>query len=361
MKKLYFLGVFLLPHVIIAQKSVDLDRYSFSVQFRSLPKKPVDSSYRTYHVEVEGTRLMEPFLRDLTPERSVLLDGWRKLPQNGHLAINVKLGDLIPESVSLKQRTEPIKNRSGQVTGTRTYYHQEVTYSFEATATIHDFKGVHIMDQELADRQYKRVYKSPEFTVRALADGYFVLNSMSITSKLYEDCVNRATRYLSERITEDFGFSEVTVKDNMWIIDSRKHPEYSNHRRAFQQLTEVLFSMNASTPIDNAKVQLEPVIEYFEKIKKIYTSTSKHDRKIRYASYFNLAVLYYYLDDPQAMMKEARGLALNDFDARDAKGFENTATWLKNLFLETNIHTRHFHIDTSIFKGPYEQDDVTVK
>ena len=147
----------------------------------------------------------------------------------------------------------------------------------------------------------------------------------------------------------------------MWIVDSRKHPEYAAHRKAFQQMNEVMFNMNASSSIAGVRVQLKPVIDYFEKIKRTYTSTNKHDRKIRYASYFNLAVLYYYLDDPQAMMKEANGLVLNDFDARDGRGFEQTATWLKNLFQQTNIYTRHFNIDPSTFKGPYEKEDVTVK
>jgi hypothetical protein len=167
--------------------------------------------------------------------------------------------------------------------------------------------------------------------------------------------------YLSDRITENFGFEEVTAKDFMWIIDSRKHPEYRAHRQAFQQMNEVLFTLNASSSMEGVREKLQPVIDYFEKIKKNYSSTSKHDRKIRYASYFNLAVIYYYLDDPKAMMKEANGLELNDFDAKDAKGFVQTATWLKNLFQQTNIYTRHFSIDPSVFKGPYEKDDVTAK
>jgi hypothetical protein len=141
----------------------------------------------------------------------------------------------------------------------------------------------------------------------------------------------------------------------MWIIDSRKHPEYSSHRNAFLQLKDVLFSISANKPLDGVREQVKPVIDYFEGIKKRYTSTSKHDRKIRYASYFNLAVLYYYLDDPQAMLKEAAGLILNDFDARDGKAFETTALRLKNQFEETKINTRHFTIDPSSFRGPNEK------
>jgi hypothetical protein len=359
-KKLYFFALLAISLGINAQKKVDLDRFRFSVQYRSLPKMQIDSTYRTYNVEVEGTRLMQSFLNEMSPENSVLLEGWRKLPQDGHLDIKVKLGDLVPESVSVKERIETSKNRAGQVT-TKTYYRQEVVYSFESLATITDYKGAHIMDQELAGRGNKQVYRSPEFASRILAEGYFALNSLTVTKELYQGCVTRAMHYLSERITDNFGFNAVTSNDFMWIVDSRKHPEYTAHRQAFQQISEVLFNMNANTSIDGAREQLKPVIDYFEKIKRIYSSTSKHDRKMKYASYFNLAVLYYYLDDPQAMMKEAKGLELNDYDAKDARGFVQTATWLKNLFEQNNIYTRHFTINPAAFKGPYEKAEVTAK
>lgn len=360
MKKLSFITLFLLPLSVFSQKSVDLDRFRFSVQLRNLPEMKLDSSYRTYHVEVDGTKLMQPFLQHLSPEKTVLLEGWKKLPANGHLSINVKLGDLLPESVSVKERSVVVKNKSGQVTGTKNFYYQEVIYSFEAEAKISDYRGRHIMDQQLTNRNSKRTYRSPEFALRAMAEGYFVINSLAVTKDLYQDCVERAMHTLSNRITRNFGFEEATARDFMWIIDSRKHPEYTAWRKTFSIMNEVLFSMNAYTPIEGTREQLKPVIDYYEKIKKEYTSNKRHDRKIRYGCYYNLAVLYYYLDDPQAMMKEANGLMLNDYDANDGKGLEKTAIWLKSIFQQTNIYTRHFPIDPSVFKGPYEQSDVTI-
>jgi hypothetical protein len=343
-----------------AQKKVDLDRFSFSVAYMSLPKMKIDSTYRTYSVTVQGTKLMQPFLKDLDPEKNVVLEGWRNLQEKGHLLINVNLDDLLPESVSIKERTEVIKNRAGQVTN-RVYYHEEVKYSFAANATIEDYKGIHITDLNLASRNNKYVYNSPEFALRPLAEGYFLLNTPKITQDLYRRCVTNAMNKLSESITDNFGFRKVVSNDIMWIVDSRKHPEYAAHRQAFQQLSEVFFSMSATSSIEKVREQVKPVIDYFESIKKEYTSTSKHDRKMRYASYFNLAVLYYYLDDPQKMMKEAQGLILNDYDTRDGKGFEQTAVWLKNLFETNNIFTRHFNIDVASFKGPYKKDALTLK
>ncbi len=345
----------------LAQKKVDLDPYSFTVHWRSLPTMKIDSTYRTYNVDVETTRLMQTFLNELTPEETVILEGWKKLPAGGHITIKVNLEDLLPESVAVRERAESIKDRNGQVTGTRTYYREEVRYSFAARAVITDYRGAHVLDLNLASRGDKYTYNSPEFALRPLAQGYFMLNSARITGELFRACVNNAMHRLSEDITEDFGFSKVSSRDQMWIVDSRKHPEYDAHREAFRTITDVLFSMNADSSIDQAREKLKPVIAYFEKLKTEYSSSSKHDRKMRYASYYNLAVLYYYLDDPQSMMKEAQGLILNDYDVRDGKAFERTAIWLKNLFETNNIYTRHFPIDPSTFKGPFEKESVSVK
>lgn len=357
-KKIYFLAVCLLPLMAAAQKKVDLDPYSFSVQYRSLPKMKIDSTYRTYNVTIAASRMMQPFFKELSPENTVQLDGWKKLAEGGHVTISVQLEDLLPEAVSVKERVENTKNTQGQIT-TRTFYREEVLYSFAANASITDYKGVHILDIPLASRGSRLVYNSPEFALKPLAQGYFALNTFKITSDLYRRCVTNAMHQLSETVTDNYGFREVTGNDVMWIVDSKKHPEYEAHRNAFRQLSEFLFSMNANTPIEKVKQQVKPVIDYFEKIKKEYSSSSKHDRKMRYASYFNLAVLYYYLDDPQLMQKEAQGLILNDYDTRDGRAFEQTAVWLRNIFQTNNIYTRHFNIDISSFKGPFEKDAVT--
>lgn len=355
-----FLFFALLPLFTLAQKSVDLDKYKFTVQFRALPGMRIDSTYRTYDVSVSTTQLMNGFLQGMEPDRSVKLEGWKKLPENGHLQVQVKLGDLLPGDLAVKERVVSSRNGNGIITGTRTYYYQELTYTFEARAIITDYHGMHILDEELAARNYKRIYRSPEFTLRPMAEGYFLVNSLALTKELFRECSNNAMHILNERLNNNFGFEPVSVNDMMWVIDSRKHDEYGDWRKAIRQASDVLFSMSASEPITGASEQLQPVIDYFEKIKRNYSSTNRHDRKIRYGAYYNLAVLYYYLDDPASMMREANGLELNDFDANDAKGFKRTATWLKNLFEQNNIYTRHFPINPDQYMGPLEQPAVSM-
>jgi hypothetical protein len=360
-KRLLIAAITLLPIAASSQK-LDLDRFRFTAEFRTLPAYRLDSSYHTYNVSIQGTKLMKGYLEDMTPERTVLLEGWKMIPKAGHISVDVKLEEMLPETFSVKTRAEAIRDRNGVQTGTRTYYYQEVVYTFSAFAEINDYRGGHIENIVLADRGYKQSYTSPEFTVPFMAEGYFLANSVAITERLYKNCVTRAMHYLSEKLTENYGYGEATITDQMWIIDTKKHPEYSAHRSTFLALKDVLFSLSADKPLTGVREQMQPAINYFESIKKKYTSTSKHDRKIRYASYYNLAVLYYYLDDPQSMLKEAAGLILNDFDARDGKNLEASAIRLKNLFEETKISSRHFSIDTTGYKGPFETSSgVAVK
>lgn len=133
MKKYYLLILLVIPAALFAQKKVDLDRFNFKVQFRSLPDMRLDSSYRTYNVSVSNTRLMQPFMKGMEPANTVLLDGWKKLPKDGHINIDIKLEDLLPESVTVKERIVNVTNKSGVVTGTSKLYYQEVVYTFAAT------------------------------------------------------------------------------------------------------------------------------------------------------------------------------------------------------------------------------------
>jgi hypothetical protein len=60
-------------------------------------------------------------------------------------------GRSFTESFSVKERVENIKDKNGQVTGTRTFYSEEVIYTFAATAAINNYKGIHVMDEVLSN------------------------------------------------------------------------------------------------------------------------------------------------------------------------------------------------------------------
>jgi hypothetical protein len=111
--------------------------------------------------------------------------------------------------------------------------------------------------------------------------------------------------------------------------------------------------MSPDESLDVIKGQLKPVIDYFNSVKKKYASSSKWDKKLRYASYFNLAKIYWYLDDPDAAMKEATELVINGYDSKDGKRLENVSVDLKVQMRQAKMNSRHFPMRVQDYQGPF--------
>ena len=84
---------------------------------------------------------------------------------------------------------------------------------------------------------------------------------------------------------------------------------------------------------------MQPVIDYFENAKKQYVTSSKEDRKMRYASFYDLAKIYLYFDEPEKAMTEADALAMNDFDERDGRALRQEALVLQNKLRKNNANS----------------------
>ena len=163
--------------------------------------------------------------------------------------------------------------------------------------------------------------------------------------------MDEAINSLNATLTENYGYADRTVSDFFWVLDSRKHPEYENHRRAWIDFKQAISAMTPDESLDQVKLELKPVIEYYNSIKKKYNSNSKADKKLRYASYYNLAKIYWYLDDPDSGLKEANELVINGFDAKDGKGLEAGATNLKIQLRQAKRNTRHFKLNVDEYQG----------
>ena len=95
---------------------------------------------------------------------------------------------------------------------------------------------------------------------------FFRYNVIPVTSDIIRQETNNTMLQLSNMLTYDYGFSQRTVNDFMWILDSRKHPEYNDHRNAFITVKEALFQMNANEPLNKVREMMQPAIDYFEKV-----------------------------------------------------------------------------------------------
>ena len=341
----------LLAYIAGQGQKVDLDKFYFTASYRELPSQPLDTSYHTFSVSAESGPLTKVAVKPVEMEQRVMMDGWKRLQNGAHLQVQFKFEDVIVEQTSAKENVEILKDKNGKETGKRSTYVMQATYTYGATARITDYKGQFVASFTFASRDQKHVYNSESFPTSSEALAYIRFGLVVVTNQLIKQSVNDAINSLNATLTYNYGYPDKMVNDFFWVLDSRKHPEYENHRRAWINFKQAISAMTPDEPLDKVKMELQPVIDYYNSVKKKYNSNSKADKKLRYSSYYNLAKIYWYLDDPDAGMKEANELVINGFDARDGKGLEVGATNLKMQLRSAKRATRHFPINTGEYQG----------
>jgi hypothetical protein len=351
MKNKWIIPVLMLVGTATLAQKVDLDKYTFTAAFRDLPRMQIDTSFHTFDFSYEAGPLMKLAVGKDHPEESIYLHGWRKLPSNAHLNIHLQMEDLIIVKSDVQQREELTKDKSGNVTGKKIWYAPLLTYTYTARVSVTDYTGRTYQQYQAVDRNNQFQYKGIE-SPNKFAAANLLLNMFTLTTMLSKDVLYKTINQLSQDLSNNYGYIDRRNVEEVWILDSRKHPEYDDFRKNWGIIKNALFKMDPNEPIDGIREEVKPAIAYFERIRKEYNTSKKGDRKLRYATHYLLSKLYYYLDDPDNQAREASDLILNDYDSRDGRGLEEGAALLKEQLRLNKRTTRHFPLDVASLHGP---------
>jgi hypothetical protein len=334
-------------------QSVDLDRFSFNARYRNLPQRPLDTAYRTYSVNIETGQVMKALNRREEMLDQLVIDGWKQLPYDAHVQISVEMEDVLIEGSEMTTRVYPIKDKEGKQIGERKTFRNQVRYSYAAHWKMSDYKGNVIHQEVIATRMNKATHTSPEYNSEVEARAASMFGFVGLLNQLNQQTMNGIIRDLSGWLTNNYGFTENYVSDFLWILNKRKHDEHEGFHRAFISFRQAMMYMNPNDPLDEVKMKMKPAIDYFNNVKRMYAgSTSRNDRKILYAASFNLAKIYYYLDEPEKSMAEAGEVVMNGYDAREGERLQNWAAELQNRMQVNGVKTRHFPRNPESFRGP---------
>jgi hypothetical protein len=352
MKKATLTVFFTYLFISLCAQRVDLDRFNFTVSYRDFPDEPLPPAYKTFNVRIEAAPSLGLGYTTSSLENMINIEGMKKVTGTGHVTILCILDDIVFEKGGTKERVDVRKDRQG-VESRRSYFSSEMVYSFSARASVYDYKGNTILSNYiLSSRDDRRMYKTPEYANPVEVANYCNNNILEIKSNLAKQLVNGAVSNLNATLNTRYGYTIQRVNDIFWILNNKKHPEYAEHQKAWNNFKNAVVMINANEPLDKVREKMKPVIDYFEKLKTVYTASDKEGRKLRYASYYNLAKIYLYLDDPASAMKEADALAMNDYDESDGRNLRVVAERLDEQLKKNNASTRHFAVNSDKYEPP---------
>ena len=150
----------------------------------------------------------------------------------------------------------------------------------------------------------------------------------------------RGPETVNYHLNELYGFPAIVQKIKFQVTDSEKHPEDKNYKQALEAIKVILSKLKYNSNTETAKVELQPVIDYFTSLKKKYKSDEKGDMKIKHWTGWNLAQLYLCLDDIESASVEAKYLIALDYEKSDGEKLLEEINDIKEDFKRIQVNTR---------------------
>lgn len=340
MPKFYAIFLFFVCFNSSAQK-VDLDALPIDVSYVSYPQRPFSAEYTTYSVEYDIPASVATQLGVSAPQlksNCCQISGYKDVNKGGHFVVRISLETPTYGNVREMTSTYKVKDQSGKEVQ-KTNYYILFNYAFQASIVIMDYKQA-IIGKYTNISTVTNEGKTQEFSTSAQMKEYWSKNSMTVIVPLWRKLLSNNIAQAGYILNSNHGYHNVSKeKAKLWILDSKKHPEFEAFQQHYETIKTAFGGMTASTPLN--KSALNSAITYFESLPNKYSADEKSDRKIRYAAYFNLGVIYYWLEDFENAAKNADLLVKNDYDKSDGTSLLSSIGRVKASLAANNAPNRH--------------------
>ncbi|MDR2131527.1 MAG: hypothetical protein LBP56_10270 [Odoribacteraceae bacterium] len=333
-------------------KNVDIDNVSFYYAYRLFPTQPRDPIQFAYTARVHAGSVAKNHLNLEELEAAFYIAGQTRTTDESEAQMQVEMtmGDIVIASSNVSERKQEVKSKDGKVT-TYYYYRVVVVYSFDSSYRF--LAGEEVLeDGNIFSRPIPQTFSTQEYDSRKQAVDYWNNNREVLVASFYTDHAMKTVREVSGFASSQFGFPEKKdVRYTLKTIDEKKHNENTAFRTAVDTLKALL---QATTPDELPdRERLNSLIDYFKSIPAKYTDPKlKADVRLRYAAYYNLCALHYYMDEPEKVAEYADLLIANGYDTRDGERMKKDAAALQKQFDTTGIRTRHFHPESYFQNTP---------
>ena len=190
------------------------------------------------------------------------------------------------------------------------------------------------------DNSYE--YQTRESTSSVAASKEYSDNSYSAFLQHKEAYKRDLASLINNNMNYYYGYRPVKEVVKFKRLDSEDHPEFNMFDNATKAMKVILEKMRYNQSIDQIKKDLEPIIGYFNSVAmKLKSSDQKHEKRLRAACYYNLAQLYYYLDEHDKVIEIGNAIIQSKHDEDDGEMFIEKAEIMKKALAFHDMKSRH--------------------
>lgn len=329
-----------------AQK-LDLDGKKIKTSLIRLPEKTLPAATRTYTVQFKDNNNLTHwgFEPEAVQEEYFKLDGFEKVAENGDLVLEIKMSPIRFLDAVMKNEKSESKDKSGRVTATYTYWYQ-VTYEKGFTGKLLDKSGTVLWDYSKGLNALMRSstssYTTTKYSTSKQASDEYYGNRVNDQRARAGQEIRSGFGGIRNSVNAEYGYSHVEETFSIFTSDSKKHPENENFIKAAEDCKALFAAIPATGLDESATAASNQLLDYYKATAEKYASAEKIDQKLRYACYYNLAIINLFLDRPDETIKWANKIVENDYEKKDAKELTKDAEALKALLAKNGVGSRRF-------------------
>lgn len=330
---------------ILSQQTfaLDLDREDISVSYLDLPTHPmVNVEDRTYSVLYNAAYFENEFQQVV--EENFHIQGFQKLFSGASMLIDFQFDEIKVLSTEVLSKTRKVKNSEG-VSQIENYFVPVLKYKTNAQVII-SYTGGKTKTYKFGSRSKK--HKMEEKDSIDEANNFLNDDLNPILYDLFSQFVVETVEKTDLKLSTKHGYRVKETTDYLLVLDSRRYSEYKDYKRYYALANRLFKQMSPFESLSKIKDELQVVITFLEGIPDNYTDTKKADTKMRYASYYNLAKIHYYLDDLDQSIFYYQKVIENDYHKGQSKRNIKDIEKLKDLFSVNQVNTRHFPIELNL-------------
>jgi hypothetical protein len=372
----------ILSFVSIHAQKVDIDNFRFYISNTRLPDNYVPIEKRTFDVKVTGD------WNKTDIKNAIFIPGWDLDKNDPTLEIVVNLEPMTRGGMSISTSVEEKKDKNGKVTSSTKYYTASSSNNVYGSCKILGMKNE--MPRQMSKKELEKQAKKEKEAKEKKESNPFLSNvstnqepDVVVDTKTnkevayYENLTqnygystNKSTsQYTASREWETNNYNEYTNHKNAYQqyivrqvngklqeyygyqpyqhyakfkeLDSEKHPEYTMYSNAIIALKTIFSKMRYNKPVEEIEQDLLPIIKYFDDIVSKYSKDEKHEKRLRAATFFNLGVIFIYLDRHDRAIEIGNKMIALDLETDDAQDIIDASTNLKKQLAFHNMTSRH--------------------
>jgi len=333
-----------LLYPVAGAQGVTIQNEGVEVEYYQLPAEPLDPAWTTYTSDlvVPSYDFSKSGLsRSSLQDRYLRLEGYKEAAGKGDVRFVATIGEFMVWGEHRKTSTTKSKDKDG-IERTKTNYSLEVRYSMAVSWELLDRNGRTINDAYVSSHGDIKSWFSPTYTSLSSLDSYWRTQRASRLQDLQEDMIRNGLQSAYDRVNYLYGYPIRKETARFETLGKKKHPDYDLYEANLGKLKEAFALIRANQPIEPAREKMKPVLAFFlAKADQYRRGGSKDDEKLRHLNFYNLALAYYWLEQPDEALQWAESIRKFDGKDKDARRLLDDIEAYRASLNRNNRTTRH--------------------